>query len=225
MFINLIDDEESPKTENLIEEKKQETTKKRKIEEEKKKNKKKKFIEKVKHHIEPQEINLMQNDNLLSGTLVEYVIFKLTEKYNEHQTISVALSPYIKQFQNEQSDIGYLMKRIFELSSIDWNKKGLVIIPWNLERSQHWTLVVIDLSKELIYFFDSLSMNHFYEEVSKKIRLWLNLSFLDIPEKVTKFEILNCTKNKIHQKFGQSCGAFICFYVELLTRNLTINQI
>jgi Ulp1 family protease len=177
------------------------------------------------HHISQEEINSMQNDSLLSGTLVEYVTQKLIEPYKEHQMVSAALSAYLSKFENEESDFGYLSKRIFELSAIDWNKKGFVFIPWNLSESQHWVLIVIDLKINKIYFFDSLGKNYFYQEVAIKIKYWLALSVVDAPSRIKNCEIINCTKNKIHQKFGQSCGAFVCFYVELLTRNLTIQQI
>jgi Ulp1 family protease len=205
---------------NFTKSKPQEESKKRKLNENSIPSKKFKN-----HHISQEEINSMQNDSLLSGTLVEYVTQKLVEPYKEHQVVSSALSAYLSKFENEESDFGYLSKRIFELSAIDWNKKGFVFIPWNLPESQHWVLIVIDLKINKIYFFDSLGKHYFYQEVAIKIKYWLTLSVVDAPSRIKDCEIINCTKYKIHQKFGQSCGAFICFYVELLTRNLTIQQI
>lgn len=165
------------------------------------------------------------NDVNINGTIVELSV-KYLIKNRPHQMIPTDLNEYLVSFHtNEDINHGYTLQKIFEYSSIDWNRKGFVFFPWNIKKIPHWALIAIDLVNNQLLFFDSLGMMENYLEVSVYIKNWLNLSILDVPKRINTLNMIHCTIGMQHQKEGNSCGAYILFYLELLSRGVPYQEI
>lgn len=63
-----------------------------------------------------------------------------------------------------------------QTDSIDWNKQGLIFIPWH--QPGHWQLVVIDMTKSALelHFWDSLGGKSDFAVVSTNV---INLNDTD----------------------------------------------
>lgn len=164
-------------------------------------------------------------DENINGTLIE-LSFNYLIKNRPHQLIKNDLNEHVVAlYSTENKNHAYTINKIFEFSSINWKQKGFIFIPWNLKNKDHWTLVAIDIVKEQVLFFDSLGSLDNFLQVSVYIHNWLNLSMVEAPKRIKEGEMINCCKGRRHQREGFSCGAYVIFYAELLSRGVPFEKI
>ncbi|NXY48538.1 SENP2 protease, partial [Ceuthmochares aereus] len=110
---------------------------------------------------------------------------------------------------------------------VDLFKQHVVLVPVHL--TNHWTLVVIDMRKKSIKYFDSVAVNsgnkicetllkYLQEESWEKRQLELDCS---------EWTLHSMRSHEIPQQWnGSDCGVFVCKYADYIARDkpLTFTQ-
>lgn len=165
----------------------------------------------------------LRSDSNINNNVIDEAFRYLLSGTN-HQWVSTCVIEYLNTFlEQDPQDLVYIMQKLFEYSSIDWKRRGYVFIPW-VEKS-HWTLTVVDLSKSEVLFFDSMGSEDTFYHRMVKWKQWFSLELVGAPKDILKWKVTHVTKYVVHQTHGLSCGCFITYYAELLSRNVPWTKI
>ena len=113
-------------------------------------------------------------------------------------------------------------------------EKSKIFFPVNIQ-NYHWTLIVVDLERKTIQYFDSCyGDGSEYINVVKRYLLdkW-KLVYKDDIEKLQEFEsfensqweIINFPPNVPQQGDTQNCGVFLCLFADRISEGLEYNEL
>jgi len=99
-------------------------------------------------------------------------------------------------------------------------EKDMLFVPIHNELQEHWTLVVADLNKHTISFFDSLGEeNNLALEEIKKYLAEEHMDKLKVKLEVSDWTLKNLKTESPQQYKSLDCGVFVCQTIEFLSRN------
>ncbi|NWI97585.1 SENP2 protease, partial [Pitta sordida] len=111
---------------------------------------------------------------------------------------------------------------------VDLFKQDLILVPIHL--TAHWTLLVIEIRKKTIKYFDSLGqkgdnicktlLQYLQEESREKRNLELTVSEWTLRN--PKFPFLYIPQEIPQQTNGSDCGVFVCKYADFISRDKPI---
>lgn len=108
---------------------------------------------------------------------------------------------------------------------VDIFAKEFLVIPIMLDRN-HWALVIININKKEIIFYDSLyKCKETCINTINNLKDYLKKEYLYKKQKHLNFDdwICGAADNIPLQKNGIDCGVFLCVYAEYVTANKTFN--
>jgi Ulp1 family protease len=170
------------------------------------------------HSLSNTDLDSLKKGEKISNSTInasfDYICYKTKSQYFKTQVLEYVTS----LLEGKSNDVGYVLSKMFEYGSIDWKRKGFVFIPWI--QHDHWTLIAVDLRKGLILFFDSMGNDETFFQQIQQWKTWFSIEMMGLPKEILTYRVINCTKQRQHQVEGLSCGAFVCFYAELLSRGV-----
>ncbi|NXL34111.1 SENP2 protease, partial [Glaucidium brasilianum] len=105
---------------------------------------------------------------------------------------------------------------------VDLFKKDLILVPIHL--SHHWTLVVIDIRKKTIKYFDSLG--HKKDEICESLFYYLqeeSQQKRNVQLNFSEWTLHSMEAHEIPQQDnGSDCGVFMCKYADYISRDKPI---
>lgn len=106
---------------------------------------------------------------------------------------------------------------VFTNLSQEFYSHGKLLIPIYQETRNHWTLIEADFAKKTIRSYDSLGTNPSNVQVMEKVTKWMDY-WLE-QKGLSKNNWLTEEVNAPRQNNGSDCGAFVCRYMEKITKD------
>ena len=112
-------------------------------------------------------------------------------------------------------------------ATLDVYKRGdlrtneLIFIPIHNDQLFHWSLIVVETSTRVLYYFDSIPRERIYSPAPRIIKKYME-RYYDIRGEKISFKI----KRRVDapcQENGYDCGVFICQYAEKIARRSPLN--
>ncbi|KFP61492.1 Sentrin-specific protease 2, partial [Cariama cristata] len=166
-----------------------------------------------------QDINTLRNLRWLNDEVINFYMNLLVERNKKEGYPSVhAFSTF---FYPKLISGGYKAVRRWT-TGVDLFKRDLILVPIHLR--VHWALVVIDVRKKTIKYFDSTAQKgeaicealfQYLQEESREKRN-LDLTF-------SEWTLHSMKSHEIPQQLnGSDCGVFICKYADYISRDKPI---
>ena len=103
----------------------------------------------------------------------------------------------------------------------DLRMKELIFVPIHNDQLFHWSLIVVETSTKVVYYFDSIPRERIHSPAPRIIKKYMEKYYENRGEKVS-FKI----KRKVDapcQENGYDCGVFVCQYAEKIARRSPLN--
>ncbi|NXL63838.1 SENP2 protease, partial [Chordeiles acutipennis] len=167
-----------------------------------------------------EDIHTLRSLCWLNDEIINFYMCLLVERSKKEGNPSVhAFSTF---FYPKLISDGYRAVRRWT-RDVDLFKKDLILVPIHLR--VHWALVVIDVRKKTIKYFDSMAQKgdkicealfqYLQEESREKRNVELTLS---------EWTLHSMNSNEIpQQRNGSDCGVFMCKYADYISRDKRIN--
>ncbi|NWS78812.1 SENP2 protease, partial [Crotophaga sulcirostris] len=167
-----------------------------------------------------QDIHTLRDCNWLNDEVINFYMSLVAERGKEEDY--PAVHAFNTFFYPRLISGGYISVKRWTKGT-DIFKKDLILVP--IHRKQHWALVVIDVRKKTIKYFDSLGLDgnkicvalfkYLQEESREKNKLELDCS---------EWTLQSMKSHEIPQQWnGSDCGVFVCSYAECMARDKPFN--
>jgi len=162
--------------------------------------------------LDPSLNETVREGDILNGFLEDETIndYLSIIKGESKKKIVVMSSGFLARFQ------GPKIRKLKSDYKVDWTDRDLILIPVNL--NLHWTLIAIDLVKEEIVYYDSLSIG---SDVICEL-FWTRLSILAAYKTGKPKSIWENSKRDDRsipqQANAYDCGVFICMFASYLSK-------
>ena len=103
----------------------------------------------------------------------------------------------------------------------DLRMKELIFVPIHNDQLFHWSLIVVETSTKVVYYFDSIPRERIHSHAPRIIKKYMEKYYENRGEKVS-FKI----KRRVDapcQENGYDCGVFVCQYAEKIARRSPLN--
>ncbi|CAL5183408.1 unnamed protein product [Lathyrus oleraceus] len=177
------------------------------------------FGEEFQEHIHIENIKELVDHNWLSVTVITIYVRYLYDKFIAPNGLANKfsfISPYISNDDKEGKNITKLLLRNKEF------KERMILAPYNC--GDHWVLLVTNLNAEIIYYMNSLNVEHDnYPDLKMKFENALHICRASDKVKVSKSKSNKITWTKIKcpcQTNDIDCGYFVMqFMKEVIMEN------
>ena len=103
----------------------------------------------------------------------------------------------------------------------DLRTKELIFFPIHNDQLFHWSLVVVETSTKVLYYFDSIPRERIYSPAPRIIKKYMEKYYDNRGEKI--FFKIKRRGDAPCQENGYDCGVFICQYAEKIARRSPLN--
>ena len=103
----------------------------------------------------------------------------------------------------------------------DLRMKELIFFPIHNDRLFHWSLIVVETSTKVVYYFDSIPRERIYSPAPRIIKKYMEKYYENRGEKV--FFKIKRREDAPCQENGYDCGVFVCQYAEKIARRSPLN--
>ena len=103
----------------------------------------------------------------------------------------------------------------------DLRMKELIFFPIHNDRLFHWSLIVVETSTKVVYYFDSIPRERIYSTAPRIIKKYMEKYYENRGEKV--FFKIKRREDAPCQENGYDCGVFVCQYAEKIARRSPLN--
>ena len=103
----------------------------------------------------------------------------------------------------------------------DLRTKELILFPIHNDQIFHWSLIVVETSTKIVYYFDSIPRQRIHSPAPRTIKKYMEKHYENRGEKVS-FKIKRREDAPI-QENGYDCGVFVCQYAERIARRSSLN--
>ncbi|NXK92103.1 SENP2 protease, partial [Formicarius rufipectus] len=173
----------------------------------------------LRHKVTREDISTLHHLNWLNDEVINFYMSLLVERSKKEGYPAVhAFSTF---FYPKLCSGGYQAVRRWT-RGVDLFKKDLILVPIHL--SVHWALLVIDVRKKTIKYFDSMGLKgkdicatllKYLQEESKEKR---NLELI-----ASEWTLRSMSPWEIPQQSnGSDCGVFACKYADYISRDKPI---
>ncbi|XP_067322013.1 sentrin-specific protease 2 [Anolis sagrei] len=165
------------------------------------------------------DIQTLRNQQWLNDVVINFYMNLLVER-NKRQGFPL-LYAFSTFFYPKLSSAGYNAVRRWT-KEVDLFQHDLILVPIHIR--VHWALVVIDMRRETIKYFDSMGqsghnicmklLQYLQDESKVKRNLEINPS---------SWTLYSMKPNEIpQQRNGSDCGVFVCKYADFISRDKPI---
>ena len=103
----------------------------------------------------------------------------------------------------------------------DLRMKELIFFPIHNDQLFHWSLIVVETSTKVVYYFDSIPNARIYSQAPRIIKKYMEKYYENRGEKV--FFKIKRREDAPCQENGYDCGVFVCQYAEKIARRSPLN--
>ncbi|XP_032081853.1 sentrin-specific protease 2 [Thamnophis elegans] len=170
-------------------------------------------------NITRRDIQTLRNQQWLNDVVINFYMNLLVER-NKMQRFP-ALYAFSTFFYSKLSSMGYnAVKRWTK--EVDLFQHDIILVPIHIRL--HWALVVIDLRRKTIKYFDSMGQNGI--RICRRL-----LQYLQEESKAKKNQDINVSSWTLHsmkpheipqQLNGSDCGMFTCKFADFVSRDKPI---
>ena len=197
---------------------------------------KEKLLKRVGRIISKEAFESLQGDSQISSDIINaflhLLVANVSRKQRDIQFLSTYFSVYLSNWdqpanqlefstvedseQTLQSIINYSEQQIKKYTrKLRFHNNALIVMPIHVPG--HWLLAIIDCRNFVVEFYDSYSQftsDKWFEHWKNLIGSWLTSPNFGCEYFANRqLDFLFVTKQSRHQMSGNSCGAFICYYL------------